>query len=320
MHERPIGDLVDALRARGRAASTTSASPAFRRCRSRRRRSRSARTVRVRGDVSSQFLSALLMALPLTGRARARRDRGRAHLEAVRRDHARHDAALRRRGRAATAGRASTCPRARATSRRARSTSKATRPRPRISSPRARLRRRAGAGGRRRAREHPGRRALRRGARAHGREGRDGRELDRGARRRPPLQGASTLDLNHIPDAAMTAAVAGALRRRRTEHAAQHRQLARQGDRPHRRDGDRAAQARRDASRRARTTCGSRRRGSQAPRLDAWRRVDRHLRRPPHGDVLLAGALGRRPVRINDPGCVAKTFPDYFDVLATIVS
>lgn len=31
-------------------------------------------------------------------------------------------------------------------------------------------------------------------------------------------------------------------------------------------------------------------------------------------------ALGGVPVRINDPGCVAKTFPDYFQVLATISS
>ncbi len=29
-------------------------------------------------------------------------------------------------------------------------------------------------------------------------------------------------------------------------------------------------------------------------------------------------ALGGVPLRINDPGCVAKTFPDYFDVLASI--
>jgi len=29
-------------------------------------------------------------------------------------------------------------------------------------------------------------------------------------------------------------------------------------------------------------------------------------------------ALGGVPVRINDPGCVAKTFPDYFDVFASI--
>jgi 3-phosphoshikimate 1-carboxyvinyltransferase len=29
-------------------------------------------------------------------------------------------------------------------------------------------------------------------------------------------------------------------------------------------------------------------------------------------------ALGGVTVRINDPGCVAKTFPDYFSVLAGI--
>jgi len=29
-------------------------------------------------------------------------------------------------------------------------------------------------------------------------------------------------------------------------------------------------------------------------------------------------ALGGVPVRINDPGCVAKTFPGYFDALASI--
>ena len=31
-------------------------------------------------------------------------------------------------------------------------------------------------------------------------------------------------------------------------------------------------------------------------------------------------ALGGVPVRINDPRCVAKTFPEYFDVLASISS
>jgi len=29
-------------------------------------------------------------------------------------------------------------------------------------------------------------------------------------------------------------------------------------------------------------------------------------------------ALGGVSVRINDPKCVAKTFPEYFDVLASI--
>jgi 3-phosphoshikimate 1-carboxyvinyltransferase len=30
-------------------------------------------------------------------------------------------------------------------------------------------------------------------------------------------------------------------------------------------------------------------------------------------------SLGGVPVRINDPGCVAKTFPDYFDAFRSIV-
>jgi 3-phosphoshikimate 1-carboxyvinyltransferase len=31
-------------------------------------------------------------------------------------------------------------------------------------------------------------------------------------------------------------------------------------------------------------------------------------------------SLGGEPVRINDPQCVAKTFPDYFSVLATLTA
>jgi 3-phosphoshikimate 1-carboxyvinyltransferase len=31
-------------------------------------------------------------------------------------------------------------------------------------------------------------------------------------------------------------------------------------------------------------------------------------------------AFGPRPVRINDPGCVAKTFPDYFAEFGKLVS
>jgi len=31
-------------------------------------------------------------------------------------------------------------------------------------------------------------------------------------------------------------------------------------------------------------------------------------------------ALGGVPVRINDPKCVAKTFPDYFNVFQSLVT
>ena len=66
MHERPIGDLVDALRQIGAEIRylgkdgfpPLAVAPA---------RIRPGGLVRVRGDVSSQFLTGLLMALPLTG-------------------------------------------------------------------------------------------------------------------------------------------------------------------------------------------------------------------------------------------------------------
>ncbi len=66
MHERPIGDLVDALRQLGanidylgnEGFPPLKISPA----------TLAGETVQVRGDVSSQFLTGLLMALPLTGR------------------------------------------------------------------------------------------------------------------------------------------------------------------------------------------------------------------------------------------------------------
>ncbi|BCK88013.1 3-phosphoshikimate 1-carboxyvinyltransferase [Sideroxyarcus emersonii] len=67
MHERPIGDLVDALRQLGadirylgnEGFPPLQISPA----------KLVGDTVKVRGDVSSQFLTGLLMALPLTGKA-----------------------------------------------------------------------------------------------------------------------------------------------------------------------------------------------------------------------------------------------------------
>src|SRR6185312_4686394 len=66
MHERPIGDLVDALRGIGARIDYTSKEgfPPL----AVHRAKLSLQNLRVRGDVSSQYLTALLMALPLSGK------------------------------------------------------------------------------------------------------------------------------------------------------------------------------------------------------------------------------------------------------------
>ncbi|MDR3299392.1 MAG: bifunctional 3-phosphoshikimate 1-carboxyvinyltransferase/cytidylate kinase [Candidatus Accumulibacter sp.] len=66
MHERPIGDLVDALRQLGAEIAYLGEDgyPPLAICPA---AIRAGGVVRIRGDVSSQFLSGLLLALPLTG-------------------------------------------------------------------------------------------------------------------------------------------------------------------------------------------------------------------------------------------------------------
>lgn len=66
MHERPIGDLVDALRQLGADISYLG-NEGYPPLRLKPGAIRPEGGVRVRGDVSSQFLTGLLMALPLTG-------------------------------------------------------------------------------------------------------------------------------------------------------------------------------------------------------------------------------------------------------------
>ncbi|HEU4457649.1 MAG TPA: bifunctional 3-phosphoshikimate 1-carboxyvinyltransferase/cytidylate kinase [Methylibium sp.] len=70
MHERPIGDLVDALRPLG-LAITCLGHEGYPPLRLDGGTLRLDAPIRVRGDVSSQFLTALLMALPLVAEARA---------------------------------------------------------------------------------------------------------------------------------------------------------------------------------------------------------------------------------------------------------
>lgn len=67
MHERPIGDLVDALNAAG-ASIEYLQNPGFPPLHIRPAEINTSQALQVRGDVSSQFLTALLMALPLTGK------------------------------------------------------------------------------------------------------------------------------------------------------------------------------------------------------------------------------------------------------------
>ena len=67
MHERPIGDLVDTLRGLGANIDCTGVE-GYPPLHIRPASVREGGKVSVRGDVSSQFLTALLMALPLTGR------------------------------------------------------------------------------------------------------------------------------------------------------------------------------------------------------------------------------------------------------------
>ncbi|MEO8386434.1 MAG: 3-phosphoshikimate 1-carboxyvinyltransferase, partial [Betaproteobacteria bacterium] len=67
MHERPIGDLVEALRQLG-AEIAYLGEPGFPPLEIRSRKKVSCDRVQVRGDVSSQFLSALLLSLPILTR------------------------------------------------------------------------------------------------------------------------------------------------------------------------------------------------------------------------------------------------------------
>ena len=66
MHERPIGDLIDGLRQLG-ADVTYLGNEGYPPLRLRPAAIKPGGVLRVRGDVSSQFLTGLLMALPLTG-------------------------------------------------------------------------------------------------------------------------------------------------------------------------------------------------------------------------------------------------------------
>ena len=94
---------------------------------------------------------------------------------------------------------------------------------------------------------------------------------------------------------------------RRHHHTAQHRQLARQGNRPHRGHGHRTAVQ-------AGATVVEGPTSSRSPHHPPLRMHGKqrhpHLRRPPRRHVLFRWRVqpGGRAVRIEDPKCVAKTF------------
>ena len=204
---------------------------------------------------------ALLMALPLTGRAARVEVEGelisKPYVEITLNTDARASASTSR----ATAGRASTCRPGALSLARARSSSKAMRRRRRTSSRPAR----SSAAGRC-ASKASGRASIQgdvRFAEVLERMGASvamGDELDRSGAGRSGDGQAQSLRHGLEPHSRRgdDRRGAGAVRRRH-EHAAQHRELAREGDRPHRGDGDRAAQARRDGGGGRRTTCRSRR-------------------------------------------------------------
>jgi 3-phosphoshikimate 1-carboxyvinyltransferase len=253
MHERPIGDLVDALRQLGCAVDClgTEGYPPLR-LHASGQALQAAQPIRVRGDVSSQFLTALLLALPLVAHDGdiAVEVQGelisKPYVEITLNLLARFGIAVRREGwqrftipqgsayrspgRIHVEGDASS-----ASYFIALGAIAADGEPVRIEGVGDRL--------------HPGRHPLRRGGPGDGRAGRQRPGLDRGEAG-PLAAAAITLDCNHIPDAAMTLAVM-ALYATGTTTPEQHRQLARQGNRPHRRHGRRAAQARRRRRRRA---------------------------------------------------------------------
>ena len=327
MHERPIGDLVDALRPLGCAIDYlgNDGFPPLRLGDGARHRAAPGAPIRVRGDVSSQFLTALLLALPLVARAATGRDRGRrrADLEALRRDHAEPARALRRRRRSATAGSASSIPAGSALPLAGRrSASRAMRRRRRTSS--------------RSARSPPiaaplridgvGRDSIqgdialrRRGAARWAREVDGGDRLARGAARRAGRCAPIDARLQPHPRRRDDARRDGAVRRRH-DAADQHRAAG--------------ASRRPTASPRWRPSCAS-----SAPSVDegadfievtppaTWRAAAIHTY-DDHRIAMcfslaafnaLAGAQPPLPVRILDPRCVGKTFPDYFETLFGVV-
>jgi 3-phosphoshikimate 1-carboxyvinyltransferase len=305
MHERPIGDLVDALRRIG-AHIDYEAADGFPPLRIHPGAIRLDQPVRVRGDVSSQFLTALLLALPMAGGGRIDVDGdliSKPYIEItvnlmarfgvhVERQHWRAfdvpAGPYRSPGRLLVEGDASAASYFLA----------------------------AGAVGGGPVRvEGVGRDSIqgdvgfgevleRMGARVTLGDG----WIESSAERRlVPLD----MDLNHIPDAAMTAAVLALF----ADGASTLRNIA--------------SWRVKETDRLAAMATELRKVGADVDAGPDYLRITPGSLRPDvaidtYDDHRIAMSfslvpLGGVPVRINDPGCVAKTFPDFFDVFKSIV-
>ena len=297
MRERPIGDLVDALRAlgvqrRGRGPGRLPAGALPRRRAVRRRAPRSTRSR------SSQYVSALLLVAPYAARDVELRLRdgvlvSRPYVDVT----LAADARVRRATRTSATARRSRSRAGRATPAR----DYAVEP---DASTAAYFFARRGDHRRARARRGParrldaGRHGVARRARAHGLRGGARRRLRRGARRRAARCARVDVDMNAMPDAVLAAAVT-ALFADGTDAHPQRRQPAHQGERPPARARDRAAQARRRRARGRPTRSRSRRARCTAREIDTY---DDHR-------MAMAFALAglRIPgVQIRDPGCVQQ--------------
>jgi 3-phosphoshikimate 1-carboxyvinyltransferase len=118
-------------------------------------------------------------------------------------------------------------------------------------------------------------------------------------------------DFNHIPDAAMTAAV--------TALFAEGTSTLRNIGSWRVKETDRIAAMATELRKLGATV----EEGPDFLRITPPSTLDPRVTIATYGDHRMAmslslAALGGVAVRINDPGCVAKTFPEYFDVLASI--
>jgi 3-phosphoshikimate 1-carboxyvinyltransferase len=306
MHQRPIRDLVDALRALG-ARIDYLGEPGFPPLAIHPGRTAAGQTVKVRGDVSSQYLSALLLALPLAGGGTIEVEGeliSRPYVEITLNLMRRFGMSVTRAGwsRFAVPGGSYVSPGSIAVEGDASSASYF-------------LAAGAIAGGPVRV-EGVGRASIQGDVRFCEVLEAMGAKVSMGddwieARGQAPLR-AFDLDLNHIPDAAMTAAAMALF----ADGPCVVRNIAswrvKETDRI-------AALARELGKLGALVEAGADFLRVTPRKLQPGVALDTYDDHRMAMSLSLA-ALGGVRVRINDPDCVAKTFPDYFEVLAGIAT